>query len=300
MVTISIIIAIYNDEPFLQRCMDCVLKQTYRDFELICVNDGSTDKTLEMLKNYQNEDSRIIIASTSNYNAGHARNLGLSISRGKYLLFLDADDFFEKDMLKCSINAIQESESDICVFRSNTYDYSGNKFIDTPWTIDRTLLPRNVFSPKDVSRNIFKLFVGWAWDKLLSRDLIIDNDLEFQEQRTTNDMYFVFMAIVLSKKICVIDNVLVHHQRGYTSLSNTREKSWTCFINALRAIRKSLEENKLYDEYRCDFINYALHAILWNLNSLKQPQQPYIRFLHMQQYHHHSPCSVLLLLPSGY
>jgi len=120
--------------------------------------------------------------------------------------------------------------------------------------------------------NVFKVFVGWAWDKLFLKEFVDKYHLTFQEQRTSNDMLFVFSAVALAKKISVVPVVLAHQRRdAKDSLSKTRENSWDCFYHALTALRDKLREEGLYEELEKDYINYALHFSLWNYNTLSEP-----------------------------
>ena len=120
--------------------------------------------------------------------------------------------------------------------------------------------------------NVFKVFVGWAWDKLFLKEFVNKHHLTFQEQRTSNDLLFVFSAVVLAKKISVVPMVLAHQRRdAKDSLSKTREYSWDCFYHALMALRDRLREENLYKELEKDYINYALHFSLWNYNTLSEP-----------------------------
>ena len=120
--------------------------------------------------------------------------------------------------------------------------------------------------------NVFKVFVGWAWDKLFLKEFVDKYHLTFQEQRTSNDLLFVFSAVVLAKKISVVPMVLAHQRRdAKDSLSKTREYSWDCFYRALMALRDRLREEGLYEELERDYINYALHFSLWNYNTLSEP-----------------------------
>ena len=95
MVKVSVIIPVYNVEPYLKQCMDSVVGQTLKDIEIICVDDGSTDGSLDILREYAAEDNRIQIIEQKNAGAGAARNNGMRHATGKYLSFLDSDDFFE-------------------------------------------------------------------------------------------------------------------------------------------------------------------------------------------------------------
>lgn len=122
--------------------------------------------------------------------------------------------------------------------------------------------------------NIFKVFVGWAWDKLYNREWVLSRDLWFQEQRTSNDMLFVFSAVAEAGRIAYVEKgkPLAHQRRNNkSSLSNTREKSWDCFYNALCALKARLQKDGIFEEVEKDYINYALHFSLWNLRTIAEP-----------------------------
>lgn len=279
MLTVSVIIPVFNGETHLKQCLDSILSQTLKEFEIICINDGSKDHSLDILKEYQKKDSRIIIIDQKNSGAGAARNAGLRKAKGKYLSFLDADDFFEPNMLENAVLCCEQFSADFVVFKSDQYHMDTNRFVATPWAFRSCDLPPYMpFSHRQLTGNIFKTFVGWAWDKLYRRSFIQEQELFFQEQRTSNDLYFVFSALVLAKRIAVVDEVLVHHRRGNsTSLSVTREKSWHCFYDALLALRDLLKSQNIYWELEQDYINYALHFSLWNLNTLAEPTKQLLK-----------------------
>lgn len=271
-IKVSVIIPVYNSEKYIGACLDSVINQTLQDIEIICVNDGSTDRTAEILQLYCEKDSRIKIIEQENAGAGAARNNGLKNSSGEYLSFLDADDFFENDMLEKAYNSAKKNDLDIVVFECDLYADSEHKYRPCYYSIHTKLLPKHQpFSGVDIERDVFKVFVGWAWDKLFKASFIKENNLFFQEQRTTNDMLFVFSAIVKAKKIQIVNNVLAHHRREEGSLSVTREKSWMCFYFALNALKKQLIEWGLFARFEQDYINYCVHFSLWNLNSLAEP-----------------------------
>ena len=118
------------------------------------------------------------------------------------------------------------------------------------------------------------LFNSWAWDKLFRRDFVMKNGLLFQEQRTTNDLFFVMTAMAAAERISVLPDVLIHQRVNHkTSLNATREKSWDCFYKALIALKDWLTERHLYDSLQQDFANLSLHVALWNLNTLQYPVQ---------------------------
>lgn len=276
---VSVIIPCYNAEKNLMQCIESICSQTLEQMEIICVDDGSTDSTLEILHSYQEKDPRIRVIQQKNAGAGAARNVGLDCASGEYLSFLDADDFFEPDMLEKAVAAAEKWQADYIVFHADRYYSAQNRYEEMPWSVrDEDLPPYMPFSYRQLTDNIFLSFVGWAWDKLFRRSFVLEHQLRFQEQRTTNDMLFVFSALICAKRIGVIQDVLAHQRRGSSdTLSVTREKSWHCFYDALLALRERLLRENIYWELEKDFINYSLHFCLWHLNSLAEPSHTLLK-----------------------
>ncbi len=269
---VSVIIPVYNAHDHLRQCLDSVTGQTLKEIEIICVDDGSTDDTQDILAEYAGKDARVKVLRQENRGAGAARNTGLAASKGRYLSFLDADDFFEKTMLEKMARKLRDEKADFVVCRSDSYRMDTGKFHPAKYTVKAEILPPRdygAFSWRNMAGNHFRAFVGWAWDKLYDGHFVRKNGFLFQEQRTTNDMLFVFSALVKARRISVVDEVLAHQRKNnQNSLSNTRSQSWHCFYEALKALREYLRKEGLYEELEQDFINYALHFSLWNLNTL--------------------------------
>ena len=271
---VSIVIPVYNAEKYLYKCINSLLNQKFSDFEIICVDDGSTDNSLKILEEFKALDERIIIIHQKNCFAGSARNKGIQIARGEYLSILDADDFYEQNMLELAYYNAKKHNAEVVVFPCDLYMEETDTFVPANWTIKQYLFPdTNPFAGTDVKKEVFKVFVGWSWDKLFKTEFVKNNQLMFQEGiRTSNDLKFVFSAICKAKRIFVLDSLpLVHHRKNAVSISVTREQSWDCFYKSLCALREQLKNWELYERFEQDFVNYSLHFILWNLNSIKEP-----------------------------
>lgn len=273
-IKVSVIVAVYNTEKYLKECIDTLLAQSLKEFEVICIDDGSTDNSYSILYEYSMKDRRIKVYRQENKGAGAARNYGLTLAQGEYVLFVDGDDYFDKEMLKEAYRKALQDNSDICIFKSKQYDMETGKISDCTFSLRTNELPaKRPFSVADLTNNPFHVFMGWAWDKLYKKSFVLNNGLYFQEQRTTNDMYFVFASILRAGKITTVEKALYYQRRNVPgSLSATRALSWECFYYALKKVKKELDDMGIYEVYQQDYVNYALHSCLWNLNTLPHEQ----------------------------
>lgn len=270
-IKVSVILPVYNVERYLNRCMDDILGQTLKEIEVICIDDGSVDGSREILREYEQRDHRVRVLTQANAGAAAARNRGLELARGRYLSFLDSDDFFDSEMLEKAYRCARREQADITIFRGNRYDDTLEKYIQMDYSIKSCQLPnKNPFSWRDMPEHIFTFAVGWAWDKLYLRKFVEDEGLKFQELRTSNDLYFVFSSLAKAKRIFTMDDLLVHHRihvKG--SLSVTREKSWKCFYEACTALQEELVRMGNYGELERGFVSWALHFCFWNLDTIE-------------------------------
>lgn len=272
-VKVSVIIPVYNAEPFLDDCLQTLLAQTLKEIEIICVNDGSKDRSLEILRRYEETDERMRVIDQENQGAGAARNAGLSIAKGEYLSFLDSDDFYERNMLERAYETAKNADADVCVFDADLYDVTTKSYRPCTWAFRRQYFTdREVFCPQDspYNENIFRMFNGWPWDKLFKREFIEREGLLYQNLRTTNDMYFVFMALAKAKRVIPLDECLIHQRVNVgTSLSRTREKSWNCFYLGLQAMHEELKKSGMDKTFKKAFLNWTVNFSLWQLNNMK-------------------------------
>ena len=267
---ISVIIPVYNTELYLDQCLETVINQTLKEIEIICVDDGSTDNSLDILIEYARKDSRITILKQDNLNAGIARNAGLLIAKGNYLSFLDSDDWFEFNMLEEMYNKIIYTNADIAICRCKSFDYENGIFNERKldFSLKKKLIPQNdPFFVTDISNNIFQFCEGWAWDKLFRADLIRDNNIKFQSLINTNDQEFTFTSLCYAKTITTIDKRLIikRHKRK-NSLSSNKNKDPSCFNLCFEKIKTNLEIKGLFDLFKESYWRYVIH---FNLNQLK-------------------------------
>lgn len=267
---VSVVMAVYNAEAFLAETLDCVLNQTLREIELICVDDGSQDASLAILNARAAKDKRMTVVAQKNSTAGVARDEGIRRATGKYLSLLDCDDLFELNMLETAYAACEAAGAQIGVFRCDRFDDQTRIASSAAWALRDEYLPKKQpFSWRDMPDRLFFAFVGWAWDKLFLREFVVQNKLHHQALRTTNDMHFVFTALASADKIITMDRVLAHQRRrAEGSLSVTREYSWDCFHTALEGLGDFLKARGTYPALERCYLNYCVHFSLWNLNTI--------------------------------
>ena len=268
---VSLIIPVFNAARFLKECLDSALAQTHDNLEVICINDGSTDISEAILAHFAALDPRVRVINQPNAGAGTARNVGIGVAQGQYMLFLDADDIFDPTMVEKAVRTAEEATADICVFQANSFN-DGHPGVFRPIAhgIRKHLLPDTpVFGARHVQKDIFRVFQGWAWDKLFRADFVRKNQLKFQELRTTNDLRFVMTAVALADRIVILDESLIHQRREVvSSLSRTRERSWNNYLLALEGLRGELESRELLGVFKLDFLSYAVDLSMWNLRTL--------------------------------
>ena len=269
MAQVSVVVPVYNMEKHLRQCLDSVAGQTLRELEIICVDDGSTDASPEILSEYAHRDSRFQIITQENAGPGAARNRGLSRADGEYIIFLDCDDWFEPDMLEFMRKRAEETGADVTVCRAVEFDTGTGRELPSEWMLKRQYLPGEVFSPKEIAEHIFQFTYGWPWDKLLRMEYIRRIDLKYPPLPNSEDLVFVFqalaLALALAERIAVMPERLVYHRVNRTSsVSNSRHKNPEVPHQALVLLREGLRDRGMYREYERSFLNWAMEFLVWN------------------------------------
>lgn len=256
---ITVIVAVYNAEKYLHECLDSIKNQTYTNLEIICVNDGSKDKSLEILEEYAQIDGRFKIFTKENEGLGgaSARNYGLDKATGDYISILDSDDFFDLKMYEKAIDKAENTNADIVVFGGFEYDERNGKIHDVGSILNRRVIPqKEVFSYKDCADDIYQLSQGMAWNKLYKKEFIDKHGLRFQRIKYTDDAFFTFAHMVLAERITVIsENLCYYRVNTGTSqtdgLNNYPDSSYLPY----RELKKALVTWGVYEDVKRSFVN---------------------------------------------
>jgi len=210
---VSVIMPVYNAEKYLESSIESILNQTFQDIEIICVDDGSTDDSLNILRTFKEKDLRIKILEQSNLYAGIARNNAMKIAKGNYLIFLDSDDIFKSDMIEKAYKRAIDVDADIVVFGGYYFENDIKKSFDFPALLRTDMVfDDNVFEPNDSFEYIFNFTTPAPWNKLFKREFIEKNNLYFQKYKRVNDLYFVKISLALAKRIGIVDEKLIYYR----------------------------------------------------------------------------------------
>ncbi len=217
-IKVSVIIPCYNIERYVRQCLDSVCGQTMSDLEIICINDGSTDSTLEILNEYAARDARVRVISQDNAGLSAARNTGLKYAAGDFVAFLDSDDFVASDYYGSMYARAISTDSDLVIGNDIWYWDDCNMQIGA--THYRNFADKKSIITKSVDK-IRVLSACAVWNKLYRRSLIVDNKLAFYEGRHLEDMPFTFMAVALAQKITFQPfSFLFYRQRDDSIMNN--------------------------------------------------------------------------------
>ena len=268
-VCVSVIIPMYNAEKYLRECLDLLLRQTLKSIEIICVNDGSTDDTGMLLTEYAKKDDRIKIVNQENQGAGIARNNGMKIALGEYFLFLDADDIFHEKLCEEAYYKAKYDMADIVLFEAYRYNVQSCEKEEMNWVLRENLLPKGIpFSARDTNHKIYQITTACPWSKMFRSKFVKEQDLQFQNTKNANDVFFVRTALAAAKRITVTKKRLVTYR--FNDGSNTqsgKSKAPVEFYKAFKALKQELIKRGLYEEVQHIYVNMVLTESLFNLRT---------------------------------
>jgi len=258
MADISIIIPAYNAEKYIEKCLDSIINQTKKELEIIVVNDGSTDNTESIVKNYK--DKRIKYFKNKNQGIGKTRNFGIEKATGKYIMFIDSDDYIEKNECEELYCKAENNNLDIviCDFYK-VYDSGEIEQIHTPNFNDSSL--------KDNPNIITEYLCPWA--KLYNRKMIIDNNIKFVENLKYEDAPFVIKALCTAKKIGKVDECLNYYLIHGNSETTVRDRRCFDILKIIDIIRKETKDK----EYLKDKIDKLTVRIITNYTIQQRMQK---------------------------
>lgn len=240
---ISVIIPVCNSEKYLRQCLDSVLHQNINDIEIICVDDHSTDSSVDILEAYNKKDPRLtIIQNNVNLHAGVCRNIGLEKAKGEYVLFLDADDMLFKGALENVYETAKRYDADIVRCKAEDYDDLTGQCSRTPHN-SLEKIPVFLFDRKIKYKSFYFLFSKICvapWGGLFKRSFLIDEKIRFNSLVCINDRSFFWESILRAKTIIFSKAFLVSYRTNInTSLVGRRIKNFDCHFKSYELVYKA-------------------------------------------------------------
>lgn len=253
---ISVIIPVYNVENYLEECLESLLKQTYKETEIIIIDDGSTDKSMEIIKSYSKKFNKFNLISQENSGVAQVRNIGLSKASGEYVLFVDSDDFLEPLMIETMYNKAAYNRSDIVICDYYIY-YDANKKIIAKYDCNAF-----VYSGDEVIKMMTEFKIqGQLWNKMFKRETLIKNNFHFEKGRIIEDIFPVFKLIENCSNITFINKPLYYYrQRNNSYVYNVNKKLLDDYYYAMSNIMSYVE--KRYSCMKKESINIFKSNVL--------------------------------------
>lgn len=221
MTKLSIIVPVYNVEKYLPKCLESLIKQTLKDIEIICVNDGSMDNSLAILKEFASKDSRIRIIDNQHQGVAKTRNTGIEQSTGEYIGFVDSDDYIDIDFFEKLYNSTTKSNSDIAIASILKHKNFFNIY-NAKYTKEETAI---TIQDKIKLCEDKKHFFFYAWNKIYHSGFIKENNIKFSEGQIYEDVMFAIKALYYSNKIISVYGTKYHYIEHENSLTKYRDKT---------------------------------------------------------------------------
>ena len=264
-IKVSVIIPIYNAEKYLAECLDSILNQTLQDIEIICVNDGSRDHSLDILDKYAKKDARVVVTTQENSGQSSARNAGMDMARGEYISFVDSDDYIDITMLEKLYNTAKIADCDIaiCDLWLNYVDSGELAYYRNPMVL--TFLKHKNFNICEYPEIL--TFIG-VWDRIYKRSFVNKYNIRFPVGLIYEDHLFTFQAIVQSQKNVVVNERLYYYRKNAgDSITDREAKNDQFKFDFMEISRRSMDflrQMNAYEIFQKEylyylFLNVAMH-----------------------------------------
>ncbi len=268
--TVTIIIPVYNTEEYLKECLDSVVNQTFKDFECICINDGSTDNSLKILEEYSKKDNRFtVINLPENKGQGKARNEGLKIAKGKYITFIDSDDWIKQNHIEKLYNSIIKYKTDIVL----------NSFSNINIYLKRSLCNK-IIKTHEEKKHLFLYEPLFSMNFIAEKKFITDKQILFPNNKKNEDLLFLFCAFANESKIVYINNKsyfyrIINNCSTTQKFNISHKTDYTDLFNLFTDILNVFKQAQTFDIYKKEIYYYLLLLFCRELPKKNLSKQEY-------------------------
>lgn len=258
-VDVSIVVPIYNAELYLKETLESVFEQTFKNYELLLINDGSTDKSEIICKSYLKKDPKAHYFYKNNSGVSETRNYGIGVARGKYICFIDADDILDKNYLKDFIDIFNKNDVELCCCKFKTFKNQNGLLINN--STDKFYHKYNDSENYDI---IFSDYSGYLWNKMFITSIIKDNDIIFDKNiGMMEDMLFIFKYLEFIKNsICINNENYLYRITDNSASKKLTNIKWFSLFKALDYMlnNRSLYSDKIYNILCFYYLFYLCNA----------------------------------------
>ena len=262
-IKVSVVAPVYNTENYLKECLDSLINQTLPDIEIICINDGSKDSSLEILEEYSKNDSRIKIINQENQGVSVARNRGIKEAKGEYLTFVDSDDWLNLNALEIFYNTAQKRNTDVLIFSFYSW-YSSEDIRKDLRLTEFSKKAENGTTFLNSYKDIFYSPMG-TWGKLYRTSLIKENNISFPLNiQCGEDRSPYVKACICAKNISVIDEPFYYYRRNVNqSLTQGGLNTVSDMYKANQLTKKMIYNFENKKQMHCIFLDEYIKSVLW-------------------------------------
>lgn len=263
---LSVLVPCYNVEKYIRQCIESIINQSFSDIEIICLNDGSTDHTLDILKEYESNDNRIVIIDKPNSGYGATMNIGIKKAKAKYIAIVESDDYIEEEMFHVLYNEAEKNNLDVarCLYRKVNEVTGKEEIIDeSPWFYELNTVFKPIKTP-----NIFFIAPS-IWAMIYRKEFLTDNNIRFLETpgASYQDTSFNFKVLSKAQRMKVVPNVL-HNYRINENSSVCSSGKIFCVCDEDTEIHRYAKNNGIYTELK-EVLGCRMYgSYRWNFDRL--------------------------------
>lgn len=261
---VTVIVPAYNSEKYIQKCIDTVKEQTFKDYEMLIINDGSTDNTLKIIEENIKAYNWLRVITIENHGQGYARNLGIREAKGDYILFLDSDDLLSPETLELTVKRIESDESDLVFFDWIRYSPDTNKYKKSS---KKSFFDVSMLQEEECLR-ILALKAYYTVASLYSKKFLQENNIRYAEGHIYEDNVFIVLVATRAKRISILTEplyIVVSNGESDTKTNYNTDKHSKAYIEAIKECEKALKSSKYEPSMYYLYYIYALSKFFFYL-----------------------------------
>lgn len=264
-VKISVIIPVYNVEKYLPTCINSILNQSFKEFEIICIDDNSTDSSNQILSYFTHKDNRIkIIKNSTNLGPGYSRNIAITLAKGEYIQFLDSDDWLDQNSLEETYNEAKKYDADVLIYKLINFDDEKEEFFKSEYySMDNlNIIYDKVMNYKEIGDEIIFNIPNSPCNKIFKKSFLIKNTIYFPESLIHEDNPFFFRTMYESDSIVFKDKYYYNRRRRQNSITTNKDIKLLSTIKIAEIVLNNFIDQNLYDYSKEHLLNYLVSIMI--------------------------------------